>query len=71
VNLSTLTISMIADNHDLILDITRDNTHDVPDGRNFVIDYEDDGQNEYAGDEENSTMIDEPDRPVLTLNSLQ
>jgi hypothetical protein len=43
VNISTLTISMIADNHDLILDMARDNTNDVPDGRNFVIDYEDDG----------------------------
>jgi hypothetical protein len=43
VNVSALTISMIADNHDLILDIPRDDTNDVPDGRNFVIDYEDDG----------------------------
>jgi len=43
VNVSTPTISMIADNHDLILDIPRDDTNDVPDGRNFVIDYEDDG----------------------------
>jgi len=43
VNVSTLTISMIADKHDLILDVPRDSTDDVPDGRNFVIDYEDDG----------------------------
>ena len=34
---------MIADNHDLILDIPGDDTNHVPDGRNFVIDYEDDG----------------------------
>ena len=41
VNVPTLTISMIADKYDLILDIPRDNADDVPDGRNFVIDYDD------------------------------
>jgi hypothetical protein len=43
VNVSILTISMIADKHDLILYMARDHTNDVPDGRNFVIDYGDDG----------------------------
>ncbi len=42
VNALTLTISMIADKHDFILDIPRDNANDVPDGHNFGINYEDD-----------------------------
>ena len=29
------------------------------------------GKNEYAGDEKKNTMIDEPDGPVLALDSLQ
>ena len=29
------------------------------------------GKNEYGGDENKSTMIDESDRPVLALDSIQ
>jgi len=43
VEVSTLTVSMIADNYNLILYIARDNTNDVPDGGNFGVHYEDDG----------------------------
>jgi hypothetical protein len=43
VNVSTLTISMIADQHDLTLDMPRDNTDGVPDWGNLGIDYGNDG----------------------------
>jgi hypothetical protein len=35
---TALAISMVANKHDLILDMTRDNTNDVPDRRNLGVD---------------------------------
>lgn len=37
-NVSTRTISMIANEHDLILDVPRNDTHNIPDRRDLGID---------------------------------
>ena len=42
-SVSTRTVSVIANEHDLILDMTRDNTNGIPDRRNLGIDCGDRG----------------------------
>jgi hypothetical protein len=42
-NVPTRTISMVANKHNLILDVPRDNTNGVPNRRNLCVDYESDG----------------------------